>query len=448
MKCATVVGRGRTADVMSSNDQKTHGLGTERLSTARSTGPWQLELSSGAHTERKIFAGGEVIVLGTGPGASVRVDDPAVSARHVMLRATKSGVLLRDLDSTNGVYVAGARVQEALLTGVAVSFVIGRTAVSVCPMSETEDDGDDAQIDGLVGRSAPMRQLAREIRRFAPLSAAVLLCGESGTGKDVVASALHRLGERPGRLVALNVGGLSETLADSELFGHSKGAFTGALCARDGAFREADKGSLFLDEIGELDAAIQVKLLRVIEDQAVRPLGANGVHKVNVRVISATCAPLEERIATGEFRHDLLYRIATVRLTVPPLRKRLSDIPALAEYWLRRHEAELGEKRLTGPAIARLLAHRWYGNVRELGSVLYRAAVEAGPRSVSVDARHVDLALPQTAVSTAPRDRCAEARRLLEAHHGNVSAAARAAKVPRTTFRTWLKASSGAEDAA
>lgn len=414
--------------------------GTVDLPAQASDGPWALDVGWQEGAETKTLTPGERVVIGSGCRADLRVSDRAVSACHARLVATGRGVELEDLGSRNGVYVGGARISSATLAGGACSFVLGRTTVVVRPLQEDDDTTDDApDMGGLVGSSAPMRRLRASVRRLAPLRGPVLIRGESGSGKDVVAHCLHRESGRPGHFVPINVAAIAETLADAELFGHRKGAFTGAVTSRVGAFEAADRGTLFLDEIADLPAAMQVKLLRVVEDGAVRPVGAVEPTPVDARIVSATWADLSDRVRAGGFRQDLLHRITTFVIEVPPLRHRKNDIPALAAALLGRLRDELGDKQLSSAALAKLVAHQWPGNVRELGSVLYRAAALA-PRD-RIEAAHVDRALGPSArrpvVSLSARD----ARGLLDAHGGNITRAARAAGVARSTFRAWLKRS-------
>jgi DNA-binding NtrC family response regulator len=375
------------------------------------------------------------VTLGSGPRADIRILDRTVSSNHVRIEATAAGVRVEDLDSKNGVHVGGARIQTAWLAEVHSSFVIGQTTVTVRPLEGECPCTVSEPVPGLVGNSISMQRLFADIRRCAALRAPVLIQGESGSGKDVVARALHALSRREGAYLPLNVGALPGSLADAELFGHRRGAFTGAVASRAGAFEHAHRGTLFLDEIAELAAPVQVKLLRVVEDGQVRPVGGLDTVGVDVRIVSASWAPLEDRVASGRFREDLYHRISTFVLRVPPLRSRKSDISALSRMFLYRLKDELGDKELTSSGLARLLAHTWPGNVRELGSALYRAAVRCDGRDI--DVLHVDAALDRSA-RTRPRALSnPEAQALLE-QAGNVSAAARAAGVPRSTFRSWL----------
>jgi DNA-binding NtrC family response regulator len=401
-------------------------------------GPWSVEIGSPLKASVVSLEVGTRLVLGSGRAADTAVEDRAVSAVHASLSATASGIVVEDLHSRNGVFVGGARVEGARLVAGASSFVIGRTTVTVRELPDGARVLPATEpLAGLIGGSLPMRRLAAEVRRCAPLRAAVLLQGESGSGKDVVARAIHDLGGRAGAYVPINVGAIPESLADAELFGHRRGAFTGAVLGRAGAFEEAHRGTLFLDEVAELPASIQVKLLRVVEDGRVRPIGGGQPVDVDVRIVSASWVPLDERVAEGRFREDLFHRIATFVVRVPPLRSRKSDIPALAKHLLGRVRDEVGPKQLGSAALARLVAYSWPGNVRELGSVLYRAAVAAAGEQI--EAAHVDAALigPSRCRPRALSE--SEASLLLREHGGNVSAAARTAGVPRSTFRSWLE---------
>ena len=401
-------------------------------------GPWLLEIASPDGSEVVPLDQGRSLVLGSGPAADLRLLDPAVSARHCAVRLGESGVEVSDLGSRNGLRLGAARLASLLLCGDGTSFVIGRTSVTIRRRSDDDEDGasDEPSIPTLIGRSPAMQRVRREIARHARTRAAVLLQGESGSGKDVVAQALHALSGRTGDYVPLNAGAFPDSLADAELFGHRRGAYTGAVTGRAGAFELAHRGTLFLDEVGELSPAVQVKLLRVVEDGAVRPIGATEALKVDVRLVAASWARLDERVREGAFRADLFHRLSTVTIELPPLRKRKSDIAALSRVLLARLESDVGERRLTGAALARLLEYAWPGNVRELSAVLYRSAVAAP--GIDIEACHValpeDVRPPGSTVRASPE----RARELLDEHRGNVSAASRAAGVPRSTFRAWL----------
>ena len=230
---------------------------------------------------------------------------------------------------------------------------------------------------GLVAESAAMRQAVQVAGRVAAHATTVLLTGESGTGKEVLARLIHRRGPRSvERFVAVNCAAIPDQLLESELFGHTRGAFTGATAERRGLFQEADRGTLLLDEVAELPLALQAKLLRVLEEGVVRPVGATGELKVDTRVIAATARPLEEMIRDGRFREDLYYRLNVVRIHLPPLRERPEDIGPLAAQYVAQAGVRQGRAlRLTPAALGRLLDWNWPGNIRELRNAIERAAV-------------------------------------------------------------------------
>ncbi len=257
----------------------------------------------------------------------------------------------------------------------------------------------------LVGSSPAMTRIYYTIRQVAPTSASVLITGESGTGKELVARAIHRLSRRPsGPFVAVNCAALPATLMESELFGYEKGAFTGAIGRRAGCFEQADGGTLLLDEIGEMAAGTQAKLLRVLEDSRVRRLGAKVDHKVDVRVIAATNCDLESAIKNQTFREDLLYRLKVFAIPLPPLRERLQDLPELIDAILealnRKHGCRVAD--VNAEVLRRFESHSWPGNVRELRNVLERAAIIAAEGTIEM--RHLPDAFrdnPPTAPLTA-----------------------------------------------
>ena len=235
-------------------------------------------------------------------------------------------------------------------------------------------------VHGIIGRSAPMRELVSILERVAPTDVPILVEGESGTGKDMVARAVHGMSKRSGGpYVALNMSAIPENLAESELFGHEKGAFTGAESARAGFFAEADAGTLFLDEIGLLPLTLQAKLLRVLQDGDYMPVGSRKARKANVRVVCATNEDLRRNVDQGKFREDLYYRIRVVPLRLPPLRERREDIPLLVEHLVKKHALRLGRPPLQPDpdAMRALLDHAWPGNVRELEHALERGLLLA-----------------------------------------------------------------------
>jgi two-component system, NtrC family, response regulator AtoC len=241
--------------------------------------------------------------------------------------------------------------------------------------------GEVPGFEGVIGASAAMREVLDLAARVAPYPSTVLLTGESGSGKEAVARAVHQASARAaGPFVAVNCGAIPETLLESELFGHEKGAFTGADRTREGLVEEAQGGTLFLDEIGELPLSLQVKLLRVLQERTLRRVGGAGERPVDVRVLTATARDLVSEVREGRFREDLYYRINVVQIHIPPLRTRPEDIPLLAEHFIRRHATRLGipAQGLSLSLLPMLAAYTWPGNVRELENVLERALVLSG----------------------------------------------------------------------
>ena len=303
------------------------------------------------------------------------------------------------------------------------------------------------ELPELVAESRAMRDVLHLLERIAPSEAAVLITGEHGTGKEVVARWIHAASPRASRpFIAVNAGGLGEGVLESELFGHVKGAFTDARADRAGCFELADAGSLFLDEIANMPLGQQARLLRVLETGEFHPVGSSRPRRVDVRVIAATNADIAGDAAVGRFREDLLYRLNTVEIRLPPLRDRRDDIPRLAALFLARHGRRAGgERRFSPAAVEALLAHPWPGNVRELEHVVLRAVLLAGSAEIGAD----DLQLrPRAATAVAPRleEMTLEQveryliERAMAAHGGNVSEAARALGLSRSALYRRLAA--------
>ena len=293
----------------------------------------------------------------------------------------------------------------------------------------------------LVGGSDAMQALRRTIWRFAPLPAPVLVTGETGTGKELVARAVHDVSPRSrGPFVAVNAAAIPPTLAASELFGHERGAFTGADRRHVGAFEQADKGTLFLDEFGALPVDLQAWLLRVLETGEVRSLGARTTREVDVRVVTATHVDLEDAVHHRRFRADLYYRIAVLCIEAPPLRDRLEDLRALALHLLRGFRLEI-QYELSPQAIQALALHSWPGNVRELRTVLLRAIASAD--GIVLDAADIVRAtggvLERRAMRCRSRLDALSVAETIEASYGNVTEAARKLGVPRSTLRGFMR---------
>ncbi|MBS3018401.1 Transcriptional regulatory protein ZraR [Comamonas sp. PE63] len=276
-----------------------------------------------------------------------------------------------------------------------------RDRAPVSPQAQGTAESADADVhaDGseLISSSEAMRQVFKRIGLAADSDATVLILGETGTGKELVARALHRNSARASRpFVAVNCAAIPAELMESELFGHVKGAFTGAVNERMGRFREADGGTLFLDEIGDMPLSTQAKILRVLQEREVTPVGSNRVHSVNVRVVAATHQDLPTAVKQGRFREDLWYRLQVVPLWLPPLRERLGDVVLLAEHFLRLQGGD-SPKRLSAAAARLLLAHPWPGNVRELRNAMERAGLLShGP---VIEVEHIGLQIPAAPVT-------------------------------------------------
>ena len=247
---------------------------------------------------------------------------------------------------------------------------------------------------GLVFEDTASRELLRHIRRIAPSDATVLISGDTGTGKEIVARYVHALSRRDGQpYVAVNCGALSDSLAESELFGHEKGAFTGAVAAKSGWFEVAQGGTLFLDEIGDLSPRLQVKLLRVLQEREIVRLGSVKVTPIDVRLIAATNVNLDEAVSKGSFREDLLFRLKVVTLRIPALRERPGDILPLIERFVRIYaqRARLEAVRVSAEAVQRLLEHSWPGNVRELENVIHRAVLTCHDGHIGAEDVQLDV---------------------------------------------------------
>jgi DNA-binding NtrC family response regulator len=391
--------------------------------------------------------------VGTDERCELKLSDDRVSARHLEVTAEGQRFRVVDLDSTNGTFLEGARVREAVVEPGA-TLMIGRTVLRVLAQAEPlEVTPSQARRFGeLVGESFAMREVFAVLELAAKSDATVLVQGETGTGKELVARALHEASSRrSGAFVAVDCGALPESLLESELFGHVKGAFTGAERARAGAFTRAHGGTLFLDELGGVPPAVQARLLRVLEERKVKPVGSDDEKAIDVRVVAASRQPLDGAVAGGTFRPDLYYRLSVLTVELPALRSRREDLPALiVELLKRRGFAEPGS--IDGPGFDRLRAHGWPGNVRELRNVIDRAvALSPGAQSfrelkISVAPAAADdaLAVRSDLPFKEAKDGVVDAfeRRYLEdvlaRHGGNISAAARFAQIDRKHFRSLL----------
>jgi transcriptional regulator with AAA-type ATPase domain len=395
--------------------------------------PLRLSLVSGSGGEAQAHhVHQRPLSIGAAPDNTIALSDRAASRYHCRIEPFAGGACVRDLGSTNGTWVDGIRVRRQSLRPGAI-LRVGRTELRVVCRQPQAHGGAPTVL-----ASATMLAVMADAERFAPLPWPVLIRGETGVGKEHVARALHDRGARSGGpFVAFNAGGLTRELVESELFGHARGAFTGAVQAHRGAFEQAHGGTLFLDEVAELAPEMQTRLLRVLETWGVRRVGSEVERPVDVRLVCATHRDLGAMAREGRFRSDLYYRIHRLVLDVPPLRSRLDDVEPLARHFLAQMRPELGFRELHAEALQRLRSHPWPGNVRQLRNVLEHAAVDSDGASITLAA--IDRALRRIGDCLDSRPSAGALREALEHYGGNVSAAARALGIPRSTLRDRLK---------
>ncbi|AKF08482.1 sigma 54-interacting transcriptional regulator [Sandaracinus amylolyticus] len=419
----------------------------------------------------------DVVNIGAMEDNDLVLEDETVSRNHCRIFVEGDQYLIQDLDSTNGTFVNRVRIREAWLRPDVV-ITLGKTEIRFQPFDErvrivpTETD----RYGEIIGRDRKMREIYAILEKIAPTDATVVIEGETGTGKDVVARTIHGASKREGGpFMVFDCGAVPENLIESELFGHEKGSFTGAHQTRQGVFEMANGGTVFLDELGELQLDLQPKLLRVLEQREVKRIGGTKPIKVDVRIVAATNRNLEEEVRAGRFREDLFYRLTVVRLVLPPLRERRDDVKLLARHFLDHghfNKDREGHRRVTqfAPGVLdRLSQYDWPGNVRELHNVIERAVsfsesdtVEladvpehiAWPRGVPRDNdSETDVSIPlpdfraselegtfkdakERWVASFERDYIAG---LLKKNNGNISHAAREAEIDRKYFRKLMK---------
>lgn len=386
--------------------------------------------------------------VGSAPANRIVIADTTVSRLHAELYLRDQAVWVKDLESRNGTFVNGVQIVEAKIpdgatlrvgnTGLTVHYGSTKTPVEIWP-AET--------FGPLLGKSIPMRECFARIARIAKDDSTVLIQGETGTGKELVARTIHEFSRRVGQpFVVVDCGALPENLLEAELFGHVKGAFTGATHSRGGAFECADGGTVFLDEIGELPLSMQPKILRVLESRTIRRLGESSHRAVDVRIVSATHRDLRTMVNAGTFREDLYFRLAVLPIDVPPLRARAEDIPLLANTFL-------GEGTLNAELLAELARRPWFGNVRELRNFVARARVLGAEDALASHASQgggaaAPARAPESGEAFPPVDpsepfREIRARwidhlereyvgKLLGMHQGNVATVSKAAGLDRT----------------
>ncbi len=371
-----------------------------------------VQISDGQSVELRCKIG--ELLIGRSPECDLILPDPSVSRKHARIVGTNFGFYIEDT-STNGTFIGGKRIKRKNLsedTDISIGpFILHFKFTRHEPEPDheipTELVHDHKSIEktseaghlprqtaseileslGMVWKSKAIENVVAMMEKIARTDFPVLITGETGTGKELIARGIHALsGRKNGPFVALNCGAISPELVESELFGHEKGAFTGAHTQRKGAFEIAQGGTLFLDEIGEMPFELQVKLLRALEQKEIRRIGGNKTIKVNARIVSATNRNLSTEISLKKFREDLYYRLNSLPLHIPPLRERPDDIPPLADHFLKRFNEEFSEnKKLTRKAREVLLGYPWPGNVRELRNVIQRAAVLSEAENIDGD---------------------------------------------------------------
>ena len=421
----------------------------------------------------------DVVSIGATPDNDLAIDDETVSRNHCKIFTEGAHYMVRDLDSTNGTFVNRVRVREAWLKPDN-TITLGKTDVRFAPVDEKFRivPSNKQRFGELIGRDAKMREIYAILEKISPTDATVVIEGETGTGKEVVARSIHQQSRRKnGSFMVFDCGAVPENLIESELFGHEKGAFTGAMTTRQGVFELANGGTVFLDELGELATDLQPKLLRVLEQREVKRVGGSRPIKVDVRVVAATNRHLEAEVQAGRFREDLFYRLSVVRILLPALRERKDDIPTLVQHFLnqghfnRDRDGNAKVESLARDAIDRILAYHWPGNVRELLNVVERAVSFAESKVIEVRDLPEHIAHPHGArvsrISSAPpgappvmgggmvpdtESAFKDAKEqwiavfekdyienLLRKNNNNISHAAREAKIDRKYFRKLMK---------
>jgi transcriptional regulator with GAF, ATPase, and Fis domain len=423
----------------------------------------KLVVIKGTERGREYVISSDVIRAGKDDANDIVLKEETVSRVHFEIIRDAKGYLLRDLRSTNGTFLDGAEVREAYLRSGSV-VTVGTVQLKFQPFEERIEilPSDKEKLGDLVGRSLRMREIYGLLERIAPTEATILIEGETGTGKDLIAHTVHQFSRRKsGPFIIVDCGAVAGNLIESELFGHEKGAFTGANTTRQGAFELAHGGTIFLDELGELSLDLQPKLLRVLEQREIRRVGGNRTIKVDIRVIAATKKDLKNEVEKGKFREDLYFRLSVVPIYMPPLRERKEDIPLLVGEFMKRIAGENQEPpALSAETMDILLAHDWPGNVRELRNVLERAVYLGKATGGDGMIQFLNIAGPAGAGSGAPtgletfdanlsyrdnKERWSDEfekrylKWLLARSEGNISRAAREADMDRKYLHKLLK---------
>ena len=421
---------------------------------------YKLEVVGGPDVGADLSVEQGTVLVGTHTNADLRLSDKGISRYHLELQLTADGLKVTDLESTNGTFLGTTRIGSIVLSGPARLRLGPHTEIEVTPadIPVSIDGYVGEQFGQMVGTSSLMKDLFALLSRVAVTDATVLLEGETGTGKELLAEGLHQRSPRHrGPFVVVDCGSLPRDLAASELFGHLRGAFTGAISDKKGLLEEASGGTLFLDEIGELPLELQPQLLRALEKREVRPVGEVRARKVDIRVVAATHRNLSELVRAGSFREDLFFRLAVVRAHVPPLRRRKEDLPLLCRHFMAQFPHH--GFQLSSEVLAELMAHDWPGNVRELRNVVERGlSLDAeGLRIGSADAigeatGDVGAYVPPGVGKDVLSRPFKEAKglllesfereyltHLLQRNHGNISRAAQEAGIDRNYIHRLVK---------
>ena len=404
----------------------------------------------------------DVIRIGAHPKCDLIINDETASRFHCEVHRTAKGYVLIDQESTNGTFIGSLRIREVFLHP-GCAFRLGNTSIQFDPKIEgiILERNERSSYGSLIGASAEMRGLYSVIDKVAPSDLSVVVQGETGTGKELIAQAIHQRSRRAkNSIVVFDCSAVPEHLIESELFGHEKGAFSGAIRAHQGVFEQAEGGTLFLDELGELSLHLQPKLLRALESGMIRRVGGEKMIRVDVRVVSATNRDLQQMVGEGSFRQDLFYRLAKVQLALPTLRARGDDVALIAQHFLQRlNEKNVGRQFIQGihpNALKHLKQWTWPGNVRELRNVIERAytfadhalilAEDLSTHIQSVQAHQVteetgpsplDLEIPENCSLKEAKERIISSfekdylSQLLERHRYNISAVSREAGIDR-----------------
>ncbi len=414
---------------------------------------FSLTVIDGPDTGASFRAEASEVSVGTAQANDLVLKDPTVSRHHFSITATPEGFLLRDFGSSNGTWVGGVRVLSGYIDdGACVQ--AGRSTLRVDLLDEDicEALSPEDRFGPLLGASDVMRRIFAALPRIAQSESTVLLEGETGTGKGVLASAIHEASPRAARpFVVLDCAAIAPTLIESELFGHIKGAFTGAISDRAGAFEQASGGTIFIDEIGELPLDMQPKLLRALEERTVKRVGGNQRIKLDARVIAATNRDLRAEVNRGSFRADLFYRLNVMRIHIPPLRERTGDVERLARHF---YAELLPDRVMPNDLLENFRRQAWPGNVRELRSAVERAVLlddpalmalgnepEPGAGANATEPFEFDERVPFRMAKQKAADRWEERyiRELFTRAKGNLSEASRMARMDRSHLRTLLR---------